>query len=151
MANGTRSEPRCNIVPTTGISSTWATAVAMTSSRLLRQADSSLYWSIFRQYSLIARFNYDLEEHRTIEALAGLEYSDCCWQMRVVGRKFLSTPGSTITPDAQTDEGIFFQVVFKGLAGFRRADRFDDAVRLFRATSRRSFDEVVVRWIARCC
>jgi LPS-assembly protein len=85
---------------------------------VLRQADSSLYWSIFRQYSLIARFNYDLEEHRTIEALAGLEYSDCCWQLRVVGRKFLSTPGATVAPDAQADEGIFFQVVFKGLAGF---------------------------------
>ena len=33
-----------------------------------------------------------------------------------MGRKFLSTPGSTVTPDAQSDEGIFIQVVFKGLA-----------------------------------
>ncbi len=83
---------------------------------VLRQSDTSIYWSVFRQWSAIGRFQYDLEEHRTIEALAGLEYSDCCWQIRVVGRKFLSTPGSTITPDAQSDKGVFFQVVFKGLA-----------------------------------
>ena len=83
---------------------------------LLKQTDSSFYWSIFRQYALIGRFDYDLEEHRTIEALGGLEYSDCCLQIRIVGRKFLATPGSTVTPDAQSDEGIFIQVVFKGLA-----------------------------------
>ncbi len=83
---------------------------------LLKQTDSSFYWSVFRQYALIGRFNYDLEEHRTIEALGGLEYSDCCLQIRVVGRKFLSTPGSTVTPDAQSDEGVFIQIVFKGLA-----------------------------------
>jgi LPS-assembly protein len=84
---------------------------------LLKQADGSFYWSVLRHYSLIGRFNYDLEEHRTIEALGGLEYSDCCWQLRVVGRKFLSTPGNTVAPDAQSDRGIFFQIVFKGLAG----------------------------------
>ncbi|HTK98808.1 MAG TPA: LPS assembly protein LptD [Pseudomonadales bacterium] len=83
---------------------------------LLKQTDASFYWSILRQYALIGRFDYDLEEHRTIEALGGLEYSDCCLQIRIVGRKFLSTPGSTVTPDAQSDEGIFIQVVFKGLA-----------------------------------
>ena len=85
---------------------------------LLKQSDASLYWSLLRQWSLIARFNYDLEEHRTIEALAGLEYSNCCLQLRAVGRKFLSTPGYSTDPNAQSDEGVFFQVVFKGLAGF---------------------------------
>ena len=85
---------------------------------LLKQTDASFYWSMFRQYSLIGRFDYDLEEHRTIEALAGLEYSDCCMQIRVVGRKYLSTAGSTVAPDAQADKGVFLQIVFKGLAGF---------------------------------
>ena len=85
---------------------------------LIKQSDVSMYWSIFRQWAWIARFDYDLEEHRTIEALAGLEYSDCCWQLRSVWRKYSSAPGGNLTPDAQSDEGIFFQIVFKGLAGF---------------------------------
>jgi len=94
---------------------------------LLKQTDASFYWSILRQYALIGRFDYDLEEHRTIEALGGLEYSDCCLQIRIVGRKFLSTPGSTVTPDAQSDEGIFIQVVFKGLASL--GGRIDSMIR----------------------
>ena len=85
---------------------------------LIKQSDVSMYWSIFRQWAWIARFDYDLEEHRTIEALAGLEYSDCCWQLRTVWRKYASAPGGNLEPDAQSDEGIFFQIVFKGLAGF---------------------------------
>jgi LPS-assembly protein len=84
---------------------------------LIKQSDVSMYWSMFRQWAWIARFDYDLEEHRTIEALAGLEYSDCCWQLRTVWRKYASAPGGNLTPDAQSDEGIFFQIVFKGLAG----------------------------------
>ena len=85
---------------------------------VLKQSDASLYWSFFRQWSLIGRFAYDLEEHRAFEAFAGLEYSNCCWQIRVVGRKFLSQPGASVAPDVDADEGVFFQVVFKGLAGF---------------------------------
>lgn len=95
---------------------------------VLKQSDVSLYWSFFRQWSLIGRFDYDLEEHRSIEAFGGLEYSDCCWQIRVVGRKYLLQPGATVAPDTQTDEAIFFQIAFKGLAGFGgRIDSFIQA------------------------
>ncbi len=66
---------------------------------------------------MIGRFNYDFESKRTIEALAGLEYSDCCWQIRLVGRRFLTQPGNVQTPDVDSDEGIYLQIVFKGLAG----------------------------------
>jgi LPS-assembly protein len=49
--------------------------------------------------------------------MAGLEYSDCCWQLRLVGRRFLSQPGNVTTSDPKTDKGIYLQIVFKGLAG----------------------------------
>ena len=84
----------------------------------IRQSDVSWYWSVFRQWALIGRFDYDLNDHRTIEALGGLEYSDCCLQLRVIGRKYLSAPGSNVAPVVQSDEGVFFEIVFKGLAGF---------------------------------
>jgi LPS-assembly protein len=83
----------------------------------LRQWDQSVYWSLFRNWSVLGRFNYDLREHRTIETLAGLEYSDCCWQLRLVGRRFLTQPGNVQTSDVETDKGIYLQIVFKGLAG----------------------------------
>jgi LPS-assembly protein len=87
-------------------------------SPLLRQSDQSVYWSVFRNWSFIGRFNYDWEEKRTIDAVAGLEYSDCCWQIRLVGHRFLNQPGAVQTPNPEDEEGIYLQVVFKGLAGF---------------------------------
>jgi LPS-assembly protein len=83
----------------------------------LRQSDQSFYWSLFRNWSVLGRYNYDLREHRTIDALAGLEYSDCCWQIRLVGRRFLTQPGNVPTEDVETEKGIYLQIVFKGLAG----------------------------------
>jgi LPS-assembly protein len=94
---------------------------------LLRQSDMSVYWSMFRHWSLIGRFNYDYKEERTIDAMAGLEYSDCCWQIRFVGRRFLTQPGNVQTADAKADKGIYLQIVFKGLAGL--GGRIDSLMR----------------------
>lgn len=85
---------------------------------LLKQSDISAYWSIARHWSLIGRFNYDYVEHRTIDGFYGLEYSDCCWQIRVFGRNFLVQADNRLAADAESDKGAFFQIVFKGLAGF---------------------------------
>lgn len=87
-------------------------------SPLLRQSDQSVYWAVFRNWSVIGRFNYDWEESRTIDAMAGLEYSDCCWQIRLVGQRFLDQPGAVQTTHPEDEKGIYLQVVFKGLAGF---------------------------------
>jgi len=94
---------------------------------LLRQSDMSVYWSVFRHWSLIGRFNYDYKADRTIDAMAGLEYSDCCWQIRFVGRRFLTQPGNVQTADAKADKGIYLQIVFKGLAGL--GGRIDSLMR----------------------
>ncbi len=85
---------------------------------LLKQSDMSAYWSIARHWSLIGRFNYDYVEHRTIDGFYGLEYSDCCWQVRLFGRNFLVQADNRLAADAESDKGAFFQIVFKGLAGF---------------------------------
>jgi LPS-assembly protein len=85
---------------------------------LLKQSDISAYWPVARHWSLIGRFNYDYVEHRTIDAFYGLEYNDCCWQIRLFGRNFLVQADNRITAEAESDKGLFFQIVFKGLAGF---------------------------------
>jgi LPS-assembly protein len=85
---------------------------------LLKQSDISAYWPVARHWSLIGRFNYDYVEHRTIDAFYGLEYNDCCWQIRLFGRNFLVQADNRIAADAESDKGLFFQIVFKGLAGF---------------------------------
>ncbi|NJN50668.1 MAG: LPS assembly protein LptD [Gammaproteobacteria bacterium] len=84
----------------------------------INQADVSFYWPMLARWSLLGRWNYDVEAERELEAFAGVEYNNCCWQARLVARRFLSNPDETLASNAQPDDGIFLQVVLKGLAGF---------------------------------
>ena len=84
----------------------------------ISQLDVSAYWALGKRWNLIARYNYDLEFNRTIETFGGLEYNNCCWRLRVLVRQYVDNPSNRPIEDLDTDRGIFFQVVFKGLAGF---------------------------------
>ncbi|MFK7915116.1 MAG: LPS-assembly protein LptD [Pseudomonadales bacterium] len=82
------------------------------------QTDFSVYWPISQHYSFVGRWNYDLASGRTIERFGGLEYNDCCWQIRLLARRFVDSPSAQEFDDIDADEGVFVQIVFKGLAGF---------------------------------
>jgi LPS-assembly protein len=81
------------------------------------QTDVGVMWPLSKRYVLIGRWNYDLNTKRTIEGLAGIEYNDCCWQIRLIARHYLDTPSAREFAEAETRNGVFLQVVFKGLAG----------------------------------
>ncbi|MCB1683717.1 MAG: LPS-assembly protein LptD [Pseudomonadales bacterium] len=81
------------------------------------QTDVGFTWPISRRYALVGRWNYDLNSGRTIEGLGGIEYNDCCWKIRVIGRHYLNTPSAAEFDVAETSFGVYLQVVFKGLAG----------------------------------
>lgn len=83
----------------------------------LRQVDTSFYWPVLRHFAFFGRWYYDFETDRDVELFGGIEYNDCCWQVRVVGRRFLSAPGSALVDDTEEDAGVYLQIVFKGLAG----------------------------------
>ncbi|MGI9328925.1 MAG: LPS-assembly protein LptD [Pseudomonadales bacterium] len=82
------------------------------------QTDFSLYWPLTRHFSFVGRWNYDLASGRTIERFGGLEYNDCCWQIRLLARRFIDSPSAALIDEVEADEGVFVQIVFKGLAGF---------------------------------
>ncbi|MEM1231500.1 MAG: LPS-assembly protein LptD [Pseudomonadota bacterium] len=82
------------------------------------QTDFSVYWPLSRRFGFVGRWNYDLETGRTIERFGGLEYNDCCWQLRLVARRFIDAPSAALREQVDPDEGVFVQIVFKGLAGF---------------------------------
>ena len=84
----------------------------------IEQTDISLYWPISERFSVVGRWNYDLDSGRTIEGFGGLEYNDCCLQVRLISRRFLDSPIGSNLADVEADDGIFLQIVFKGLAGF---------------------------------
>ncbi|XOV84222.1 MAG: LPS-assembly protein LptD [bacterium] len=84
----------------------------------IEQTDLSFYWPVTRHYAVLARWNYDLESGRTIEAFGGVEYADCCLQVRLMARRFLDSPTGANFENIEADNGVFLQIVFKGLAGF---------------------------------
>jgi LPS-assembly protein len=84
----------------------------------INQTDVSMYWPISRHYAVLGRWNYDVRSGRTVEAFGGIEYNDCCWQIRFIGRRFVDSPSAGDIDTIEADDGVFLQIVFKGLAGF---------------------------------
>jgi len=74
----------------------------------LRQVDISAQWPLSRGWHAMARWNYSLQDNRILELLAGLEYNESCWAVRVVTQRF-----ATATNELST--GIFVQLELNGL------------------------------------
>jgi LPS-assembly protein len=77
----------------------------------IEQSDVSFRWPLNPEWAVVGRWNYALEETRTLDLFGGVEYNSCCWAMRLVTRRFLSNIGG------EYDSGIFLQFQLKGLAG----------------------------------
>jgi LPS-assembly protein len=69
----------------------------------LRQADVSTQWPLSGRWHAVARWNYSLQDHRVLEALAGFEYNESCWTVRLVAQNFT-------TATQQFSTGFFVQL-----------------------------------------
>lgn len=81
----------------------------------IRQTDVSLRLPLGDRVGLVGRWNYSLEEQRSLETLAGVELEGCCWAVRVVGRRFLRNASHVY------DTGVFAQIEFRGLGGLGKS------------------------------
>jgi LPS-assembly protein len=77
---------------------------------LLEQVDVSAAWPIGGQWRAYGRWVYSLDEEKTLDQFAGFEYSSCCWAVRVVTRRFVSSR------TGDTDTSIGLQLELKGLS-----------------------------------
>ena len=77
----------------------------------IEQTDISFRWPINRQWNVVGRWNYALSQKRSLEIFGGIEYEDCCWGVRAVGRRFLTDI------NGEFETGFFLQFELKGLAG----------------------------------
>ena len=69
----------------------------------LRQIDVSGQWPLFSRWRAVGRLNYSLQDNKTLESIAGLEYNQSCWTLRFVAQRF-----TVAAQDANT--GIFVQL-----------------------------------------
>ncbi len=78
-----------------------------------KQIDISFFWQVSSKWSAVGRWNYSHYDSRLLEALAGLEYSSCCWAVRVLSQRFLVDIDSA---KEEYDESISLQLELKGLS-----------------------------------
>ena len=76
---------------------------------LLEQGDVSMVWPIGERWRVIGHYSYSLLEEEPLEQFVGWEYEACCWRIRLVGRRYVSSR------TGETDSAITIQLELKGL------------------------------------
>ncbi len=83
----------------------------------IEQLDTSVVLPIGQNNRFIARWNYALDAHSTIEAIAGFEHKNCCWATRLVARRYV------INEQGEMNNGLFFELQLNGLGAIGRNPR----------------------------
>lgn len=68
------------------------------------------------QWHLVGRWFYDFRGEQSLETLAGIEYRDCCWGVRLLSLRELTDEDGDGRLDADTSWMV--QIVLTGLGGF---------------------------------
>ncbi|MDE1168713.1 MAG: LPS-assembly protein LptD [Pseudomonas sp.] len=85
----------------------------------IQQHDFSVMWPLVPQWNAIARWQYDYNRNRTLEAFGGFEYDSCCWKLRLINRYWVDYDefSQALPQNEKGDHGVFLQIVLKGLGG----------------------------------
>lgn len=99
----------------------------------VKEIDVAGAWPLGERWSLVGRYNYSLEDNEPLERFVGVEYSTCCWGVRVTARRNL------ISRDGESDTAISVQLLLagfsspgspaermleRGILGYDRFDRY---------------------------
>jgi LPS-assembly protein len=76
----------------------------------LEQGDVSWSWPIGSKWNFVGRYNYSLRDNTALEQFFGLEYESCCWGLRIVTRRHISTR------DGTRDSAFGLQLILKGMS-----------------------------------
>ncbi len=75
----------------------------------LEQGDVSWSWPVAKRWNLVGRYNYSFRDQEVLERFVGVEYESCCWGLRLVSRRHISTR------DGTRDSSFGLQLVLKGM------------------------------------
>ncbi len=84
----------------------------------LEQGDVSWSWPLSQSWNFVGRYNYSFRDDRVLEQFYGVEFESCCWGLRLVSRRYISTR------DGTRDSSFGLQLVLKGMTSVgTKADR----------------------------
>jgi len=75
-------------------------------------------WPINNDWTFVGNYYRDINLHRTIESLIGLQYESCCWSIRLQAYRQLNTnyeDSSNTSASTTFDTGVSFSFQIKGL------------------------------------
>ena len=75
----------------------------------LEQGDLSWSWPVAKRWNFVGRYNFSFRDREVLEQFFGLEYESCCWGLRLVSRRHISTR------DGTRDSSFGLQLVLKGM------------------------------------
>jgi LPS-assembly protein len=84
----------------------------LTQQPILKQWDGSFAWPIAEHWNTVGRWVYSLQDHQTIEQVAGFEYKSCCWKIQMVQRRYVRVTNNT----PGLDTSIALQLELTGLS-----------------------------------
>jgi LPS-assembly protein len=96
---------------------------------LVEQFDVSAAWPITSQWRGFGRWVYSTQENKTLDQFVGVEYASCCWALRVVTRRFVSSR----TGDSDTSIGLQLELNGLSSVGVDNEAFLRDAIRGYSA------------------
>jgi LPS-assembly protein len=90
--------------------------VAALNQKALRQTSTSFLQPLTENWRMLGLWQYDLLNKETPDALLGLTYDACCWQISLYRRQFL-VDADNATASNRRRSAFFIEVTLKGLAG----------------------------------
>lgn len=75
----------------------------------IEQVDFAAQWPIAARWYGVGRANYSIRDKQWVELLAGFEYRDDCWALRLVGQSFVTIGEARTT-------SLLFQLQLNGIA-----------------------------------
>jgi LPS-assembly protein len=86
----------------------------------ISQSDISFRWPLFAGWYGLGRWQYAFNYAKTTESFIGVEKENCCWRLRVIGRRYINgaTTTNILAPDAKPETAVFVQLELKGLTSF---------------------------------
>jgi len=102
----------------------------------LEQASLLANLALNRDWAFVGRLTQDLQQKRTLESYAGLQYESCCWAVRIAYHRHIN---SNLSDDGFFNEnrdefnsGFMLQFIIKGLNGKQGSigtqDMFDSSI-----------------------
>ena len=103
----------------------------------IKQTDVSAVWPISANWRVLGRINYDHSNSRNLETFAGLEWSNCCATIRLIGREWVDED-ELFLPNMEPNNGVFVQVSLNGfgnLTGGGLSSLLSDSIWGFRESN----------------